>query len=96
MKSHNEMVKAWMNDPEFKREYDVLEAEFSLFDELLRARKESGLTQAEVAEKMGTKTSAIARLEAGGGSKRHSPSIATLQKYAEAVGCELEIRLVRE
>ncbi len=60
------------------------------------ARKAAGLTQAEVAERMGTKTSAVARLEAGGGNKKHSPSIATLQKYAQAVGCQLEIRLVRD
>jgi transcriptional regulator with XRE-family HTH domain len=65
-----------------------------LFDELLRARKAAGLTQAEIAELMGTKTPAVARLESGGGSNKHSPSIATLRKYAEAVGCELEIRLV--
>jgi len=70
--------------------------EFALFDELLKARKEAGLTQAEVALRMGTKTSAVARLEAGGGNNKHSPSIATLQKYAEAVGCHLEIRFVRD
>jgi len=44
---------------------------------------------------MGTKTPAIARLESGGGSKQHSPSIATLRKYAEAVGCDLEIKLIQ-
>jgi len=59
----------------------------------LEARRRAGLTQAQVAEKMGTKTPAIARLEAGGGAKRHSPSLATLRKYAEAVGCWLEVRL---
>lgn len=96
MKTHDEIVKEWKKDPDFKREYDALEAEFSLFDELLRARQEAGLTQAEVAERMGTKASAIARLEAGGGSKKHSPSIATLRKYAEVVGRRLEIRLVRD
>ncbi|MCA9952993.1 MAG: helix-turn-helix transcriptional regulator [Anaerolineales bacterium] len=96
MKSHNDMVKDWQQDPAFQQEYDALEAEFLLFDELLNARKEAGLTQADVAHRMGTKTSAIARLEAGGGSKKHSPSIATLRKYAEAVGCQLEIRLVRD
>ena len=42
---------------------------------------------------MGTQTPAVARLEAGGGSRRHSPSVATLRKYAQAVGCRLEIRL---
>ncbi len=65
------------------------------FDELLNARMNAGLTQAEVADRMGTKTPAIARLEAGGGNKKHSPSISTLQKYAKAVGCHLEIRLVQ-
>ena len=63
-------------------------------DELIKARNKAGLTQAEVAERMGTKTPAIARLESGGGSKKHSPSIATLHKYAEALGCALEIKLV--
>lgn len=95
MKSHDEMLKEWKQDPAFQREYDELGAEFLLFDELLRARKEAGLTQADIANRMGTKTSAIARLEAGGGSKKHSPSVVTLRKYAEAVGCRLEIRLVR-
>jgi predicted transcriptional regulator len=94
MKSHEEMIMSWMQDPNFRREYNALESEFSLFDELLKARKEAGLTQAQVAERMGTKTSAIARLEAGGGSKKHSPSVATLRKYADAVGHRLEIRLV--
>lgn len=77
MKSHNDMLKEWKKEPAFQQEYDALEAEFLLFDELLNARKEAGLTQADVADRMGTKTSAIARLEAGGGSKKHSPSIAT-------------------
>ncbi len=93
MKSHNEMVSEWMKDPMFKAEYDALEDKFALFDELIRARKKAGLTQAEVARRMGTKIPAIARLESGGENKQHSPSVATLYKYAEAVGCRLEIRL---
>ena len=60
-----------------------------------RARKEAGLTQAEVAEIMATQPSVVTRLEAGGGRRKHSPSLATLQKYAEAVGCRLEIKMVR-
>jgi len=96
MKTHEEMINEWMKDPEFVREYDELAQEFSLFDALLQARKEAGLTQAEVAERMQTTPSVVARLEAGGGRQKHSPSIATLQKYAHAVGCELEIRMVRK
>lgn len=96
MKSHDEMINQWKQDPEFKKEYEQLETEFQLFDELLKARKQAGLTQADVANRMGTKTSAIARLEAGGGSNKHSPSVATLRKYAEAVGCRLEIKLIQQ
>src|SRR5205823_5149627 len=82
-----------LKQPEVKAEYDVQAEEFALLDELLKARQQAGLTQAEVAARMGTKTPAVARLEAGGGSRRHSPSVATLRKYAQAVGCRLEIRL---
>ena len=60
----------------------------------LKARTAAGVTQAEVAERIGTTQSAVARLESGGG--KHSPSIATLQKYAHALGCRLELRLVSE
>ncbi len=95
MKTHERLIQEWMQDPVFVREYDALEEEFALFDALLRARKEAGLTQAEVAERMATQPSVVARLEAGGGHRKHSPSIATLQKYAAAVGCRLEIRMVR-
>jgi transcriptional regulator with XRE-family HTH domain len=94
MKTHDEMVTAWQKDPAFRNAYAALAEEFTLFDALFKARMKAGLTQAEVAERMGTKTPAVARLEAGGGSKKHSPSIATLQKYATAVGCRLEITLV--
>ena len=93
MLTHKQMVNAMLKEPAVKAQYDAQVADFALLDELLGARKRAGLTQAEVAQKMGTKTPAVARLESGGGSKRHSPSIATLRKYAAAVGCRLEIRL---
>lgn len=94
MKTHDEMIADWQRDPAFRAEYDALEDEFALFDELLRAREMAGLTQAEVAARMGTQAPAVARLEAGGGRGGHSPSLATLRKYASAVGCHLEIRMV--
>src|SRR5215467_4990492 len=93
MLTHKELVKKMLKDPRVKAAYDAQAEEFTLLDELLRARRRAGLTQAEVAKRMGTKTPAVARLEAGGGSRRHSPSVATLRKYAQAVGCRLEIRL---
>jgi transcriptional regulator with XRE-family HTH domain len=93
MLTHDEMVKKMLKEPTVKAEYEAQAEEFALLDELLSARQRAGLTQAEVAARMGTQTPAVARLEAGGGSQRHSPSIATLRRYAEAVGCRLEIRL---
>ena len=94
MKTHEEMISEWKKDPAFKKEYDKLDEEFQLFDELVQARRQAGMTQAELAERMGTKTPAVARLEAGGGARKHSPSVSTLRKYAAAVGCSLQIKLV--
>src|SRR5947207_15897003 len=93
MRTHEQMVKQMLKDPAVRAEYAAQAEEFALLDELLKARRRAGLTQAEVAARMGTQTPAVARLEAGGGSQRHSPSVATLRKYARAVGCRLEIRL---
>lgn len=75
----------------FEEAYASLEDKYALVRELLVARSRSGLTQEEVAERMGTTKSAVSRLEAG---SKHSPSVTTLKKYARAVGCEIEIRLV--
>jgi len=80
--------------PEVRREYDRLADEFALLDEFLKARLESGLTQAEVAERIGTTQSAVARLESG--NRRHSPSLATLEKYASALGYKVQIHLVKQ
>src|SRR5947209_18729346 len=93
MMTHKALVSKMLKQPEVKAEYDAQAEEFALPDELLRARRQAGLTQAEVAARMGTKTPAVARLEAGGGSRRHSPSVATLRQYPRAVGRRLEIRL---
>ena len=93
MLTHDEMIKRMLKKPAVKAEYDAQAEEFALLDELLQARRRAGLTQAEVASRMGTKTPAVARLEAGAENKRHSPSIAALRQYAEAVGCRLEIKL---
>jgi transcriptional regulator with XRE-family HTH domain len=80
--------------PDVKKAYDDVADEFAFLDEVLKARAEAGLTQAEVAARIGTTQSAIARLESA--EPKHSPSIATLQKYANALGCKVEIRLVKK
>ena len=65
--------------------------EFRLLRHLLDARKRAGLTQEEVATRMGTTRSAICRLE---GSRKHLPALATLRRYADVLGCDVEITLV--
>jgi transcriptional regulator with XRE-family HTH domain len=95
MKTHEEMVAGWIEHLEFKAEYDALEEEFAVFEALIAARKAAGLSQAEVAKRMGTKAPAIARLESAGGKHKPSPSLNTLRRYANAVGCKLEIKLLR-
>jgi transcriptional regulator with XRE-family HTH domain len=92
MLSHDDMEAKLLSDPSVKAEYDRLDQEYAITEELLRARIKAGLSQADVAEKMGTKAPAVCRIESA--DKRHSPSVRTLQKYAEAVGCKLEIRLI--
>lgn len=78
--------------PDVSKAYDELSEEFAFVDEVLKARSASGLTQAEVAARVGTTQSAIARLESPSSSR--SPSVVTLQKYARALGYRVEIKLV--
>ena len=83
-----------LRNPEFKATYAALEEEYAALDALLRARKEAGLTQEEIARRMGTTKSAVSRLESSFGNDKHSPSFATLRKYAKACGKKLVIKLV--
>lgn len=75
----------------FAAAYDALALEYQVIQQLLRARTRAGLTQDVVAERMGTTKSAVSRLETAG---KHAPSLSTLKRYAQAVGCELQIKLV--
>ena len=75
----------------FREAYGALEVEYALAREMLSARTRAGLTQEAVATRMATTKSAISRLEA---VAKHAPSVASLKKYAEAVGCKLKIELV--
>jgi ribosome-binding protein aMBF1 (putative translation factor) len=85
-----EFMAKSLTDPEVKREFDALEQEFAISSELIRARARSGLSQAELAERMGTSQSAIARIESG----RTLPSAKTLIRFAEATGSKIELRLL--
>ena len=82
-----ELHKKWLRDDDYRREYDALEEEFALASALIAARSQAGLTQEELAEKMDTSQSAIARMESG----RTIPSGSTLKRFARATGTRLRI-----
>ena len=92
--THATLKNKALKNSEVKKEYDDLEEEFALVAELIRARKMNGKSQKEVAKAMRTSASAVSRLEAGFGRERHSPSLDTLRRYANALGCYLSIKLV--
>ena len=94
MLTHKELKERALKRADVKSEYERLDEEFTLLDEFLKARAAASISQAEVAERMGTTQSAVARLESGRG--KHSPSLATLRKYAHALGCRLDLRLVKD
>lgn len=85
----NELRKDLLKRPDVRAEYDALAEEFSIAEALIRARSEADMTQAQVAAKMQTSQSYVAKLEGG----QVSPSMKALQRYAEATGARLKISL---
>lgn len=81
-------LKNALKNPKIKAEYDKLEPQFAPIEAILEARVKKGMTQAQLASKIGTKQSAIARVESGSAN----PSIGFLQKLADALGKKLVIR----
>lgn len=92
---HRELKAKVLANPETRAAYRSMETEFELLRQMLKARAKAGLSQAQVAQKMGTKAPAVTRLESALTSGSHSPSLATIQRYARAVGCELQVKLVK-
>lgn len=86
--------KVWekekLKNPNFRAEYNRLQPEFALIEAVIKARKERGLTQKEIAEKIGTKQSVVSRLEKG----RANPTVSFLKKLASALQTSLEIRFI--
>ena len=83
----SDLHKKWMKDPEYRKEYDALEEEFALIAEVAKARLRAGLSQAELAKRMNTTQSTIARPESG----RCKQSTRTLSRFAKATGHRLKI-----
>jgi ribosome-binding protein aMBF1 (putative translation factor) len=82
-----DLHKKWMKDPDYRNEYEALEGELALASEVAKARSRAGLSQAELARRMRTTQSTIARLESG----RGRPSTRTLDRFAKATGHRLKI-----
>lgn len=94
MQTHEQLIEKLMQRPGVHAEVQRIERdEGILLDALLRARHEAGLTQAQVAERMGTQAPAVARLERALATGKHSPSIATLRKYFKACGKSLILQV---
>jgi ribosome-binding protein aMBF1 (putative translation factor) len=89
MKTLKQLKSEWMTDGSTRSEYFALADDFSMARELVSARTRAGLTQAEVAERMGTTQSVVARLEGG----KRQPSLRTVQRYAQAIGCRDTVKL---
>jgi DNA-binding XRE family transcriptional regulator len=93
--THKQMVSVMLKNKNVQIEVKRLNREeFAILDEILAARKDAGLTQAEIAKRMGTKAPAIARLESSLATGKHSPSLSTIRKYAAALGKKLELHLI--
>lgn len=92
MLTHKDFKAKMLKAPEVRSEYERLQPEMDLLDILLGARAQAGLTQAEVAARMGTKAPAVARLEGALATGKHSPSIATIRKYLAACGKKLLVQ----
>ena len=83
-----------LSKPIVKNAYDLLEEEYAALHAMLDARIAAGFTQADIAVRMGTTVSAVSRLESSLRSPKHSPSFATLRKYASACGKKLIIQMI--
>jgi hypothetical protein len=94
MRTHDQVVKKLLSRPGVRAEVERIEREESaLLDALLKARQDAGLTQAQVAERMGTQAPSVARLERALATGKHSPSVATLRKYVKACGKRLVVQV---
>jgi DNA-binding XRE family transcriptional regulator len=88
---HKAFLRKAKKRREFQAAYDALAVEYAIANQMLAARSRAGLTQEAVATRMGTSKSTVSRLESAG---KHVPSLSSIKRYAEAVGCKIEIRLI--
>ncbi|MCA6224583.1 MAG: helix-turn-helix transcriptional regulator [Phenylobacterium sp.] len=89
-----EALERAMQRPGFKEAWEAGADEYAALRSLLEARKQAGLTQEEIAIRMGTSKSAVSRLESSLRDPKHSPTFETIRRYAKACGKRVEIQLV--
>jgi ribosome-binding protein aMBF1 (putative translation factor) len=89
----DEHIAECMKDPDFKKAWHDLDPEFELLESFIKAREKKGITQAELARRMGTKQPALSRLERGGFS---GATVATLKKLADALDMRLVVKLQKK
>ena len=93
-RTHDELVAEAMKMPGVRAAYEQAQENLAFFAECVKARKRAGMTQEDVAKRMGTSIAAVSRMEtAGDRNYKPSPSVATLQRYAAALGCKLVLKL---
>ncbi len=90
MRSHKDYLNEQLKNPEFAAAYEVLEPQYQIARAIIAARLESGLTQAELAEKASLPQSNLSRLESG----TFNPTVQTLEKVAAGLGKKLEVNFV--
>lgn len=90
MKSYKEVKKELLKDPEVKREYDALEAEYEIIDAIVKARAENNLTQKQLSERTGITQADISRIERG----NSNPTIGLLRRLADGMNMQLKLTLI--
>lgn len=91
-RNFNDFLKESLKNPKIKAEYDKLQPEFAMIQAVIDVRMKKGVTQKELAQKIGTKQSVISRLESG----RANPSVGFLKKLAQALNSHLEIKFISQ
>ncbi|MFC1551723.1 helix-turn-helix domain-containing protein [Candidatus Latescibacterota bacterium] len=89
MRTLQEHIKEQIKNPELAKEYEALDEEYEVVRQIIRARIAAGLTQKELAERIGTQQSNVSRIESG----NSNPSMAVLKRIAEATGTKLHVAL---
>ena len=88
----NDFLAEQLKNPEFRREYEALQPEHAVIQAMIDARKETGLTQQELAKRTGIAQADISKLERGNAN----PSLKTLKRLAAGLGCTLKVEFARQ